>query len=92
VGSLGINTSTHIPKLIPVGFTLVLAERQCSENTVGSLLAVPFLVSLNSVSVKTSLHGFTMRLPARLWAAPANSDKIRDPCRSVWVEMYSYAT
>lgn len=54
-----------------------------------SLMETASLYAAESSSV---FHGLMMILPLRLWAAPANSDKMRTPLRFCWVAMYSKET
>ena len=69
--------------------TQVHLRREEQYNTLNSFLWFSFLVFGSIVTASwmafatcCESQGFTTILPFRLWAAPANSDKIITPCRS----------
>lgn len=50
----------------------------------------PILSDYDTLPDSTScLHGLIIRLPAKDCAAPANSERMREPCLSACVEIYS---
>lgn len=77
-----VRLDTHRKELLPVRLLLLLGHGQSGVNSVGGGLQVPLehvSCGLGYLQTPFSSHGLMIRLPFRLCAAPANSERIITP-------------